>query len=251
MSQLRSGPTEAGSACRRRMAPVWVTIYQPHESSDRRKCLEFTGDLWRHYQEGGPVMHPITVCSLLSISCVIYKLLVFWRLRMDVPAFLGKLRNALLRGNLQEALSICELYRGPVATILKAGILKHGTSRVEIEKTMENAALHEIAFLERYLGLLSTIVSLAPLLGFFGTVVGMIEAFQVVSEMGLNQPSMVAHGIAVALLTTAWGLIVAFITLPCYNFLTSRVSRGVREIEMAANVLIETFDEMERMGTRA
>jgi len=98
------------------------------------------------------------------------------------------------------------------------------------------------------LGVLATIANIAPLLGFLGTVVGMILSFEVIAEQGLNDPGAVAKGISVALLTTAYGLIVAFFTQPFYNYFTSKVGAYTREIETASNILFETLDEMDRMG---
>jgi biopolymer transport protein ExbB len=95
---------------------------------------------------------------------------------------------------------------------------------------------------------LATVANIAPLLGFLGTVVGMILSFDVIAQHGLNNPGLVAKGISVALLTTAYGLIVAFFTQPFYNYFTSKVAAYTREIETVANILIETIDEMERMG---
>ena len=98
---------------------------------------------------------------------------------------------------------------------------------------------------------LATIANIAPLLGFLGTVVGMILSFDVIAQQGLNDPGAVAKGISVALLTTAYGLIVAFFTQPFYNFFTSKVAAYTRQIETAANILFETFDEMEERGATA
>jgi biopolymer transport protein ExbB len=137
-----------------------------------------------------------------------------------------------------------------VASIVKAGLLKYNDQapRQQIEKTMESASIHEIAYLEKYLTVLSTITAIAPLLGFLGTVVGMIVSFEVIATQGLNNPGLVAKGISVALLTTAYGLIVAFFTQPFYNYFTSKVASYIREIETAVNILFETFDEIERMS---
>jgi len=106
----------------------------------------------------------------------------------------------------------------------------------------------EVAYLEKYLTVLATITNIAPLLGFLGTVVGMILSFEVIATQGLNDPGAVAKGISVALLTTAYGLIVAFFTQPFYNYFTSKVATYTREIETAVNILFETFDEMDRMS---
>jgi biopolymer transport protein ExbB len=134
-----------------------------------------------------------------------------------------------------------------VAALMKAGILKVGGRREEVEKTLENAAIHEIARLERGLPVLATISNIAPIIGFLGTVVGMILAFADIERLAKMEPKEVAKGVKVALITTAGGLLVAVFTLPFYNFYTSRVSGFVRQMETSANILIETMDEMDAL----
>jgi biopolymer transport protein ExbB len=207
------------------------------------------GDLLRYYMQGGPVMHMISILSLFSLTAIIYKLIVFMRVRINLNEFISKVRAALLKGNVKGAIQVCEQQRGPIGAIIKTGLLKYGSPREEIEKTMENAAIHEVAYLEKYLTVLATITNIAPLLGFLGTVVGMILSFEMIAQYGLNNPGLVAKGISVALLTTAYGLIVAFVTQPFYNYFTSKVTTYTRQIETAANILFETFDEMDRMGS--
>ncbi len=196
-------------------------------------------------------MHFISVLSVASLTTIIYKLLVFRKVKTDLNEFIAKVRASLLKGNVKNAMGVCEEYKGPIAAIMKTGLLKYGQPKEEIEKTMENAAIHEVAYLEKYLTVLATIANIAPLLGFLGTVVGMILSFDVIAQQGLNDPAAVAKGISVALLTTAYGLIVAFFTQPFYNYFTSKVSAHTREIETASNILFETFDEMDRIGKKA
>lgn len=209
------------------------------------------GDLWTYYIKGGYTMHFITICSVLGVTAIIYKLVVFHRSKIDPEQFAAKVRAALLNGSMKEAIRVCEQDQGPVPAVLKVGLLKYGAPRDFVEKSMENAAIHEVAYLEKYLVLMATVTNIAPLLGFYGTVVGMIISFDEIAAQGLNNPSAVAHGISVALITTAYGLIVAFIVQPFYNFFTGRVAAHVRDIETASNILFETFDEMEQMGTKA
>jgi biopolymer transport protein ExbB len=210
--------------------------------------LDLPGSLLKYYQDGGFVMHFISVCSLLAVTAIIYKIVVFRKVKIDTNEFIAKVRAALLKGNVQLAIKVCEEYKGPIASIVKVGLLKHGAPREEIEKTMENAAIHEVAYLEKFLMVLATVTNIAPLIGFFGTVVGMILSFDIIATQGLNNPGLVAKGISVALLTTAYGLIVAFVTQPFYNYFTGRVAAYSREIETASNILFETLDEMDRMG---
>jgi biopolymer transport protein ExbB len=131
---------------------------------------------------------------------------------------------------------------------MKAGLLKYGQSKEDIEKTIENAAMFEMGRLERGLTVLATIANVAPLLGFLGTVTGMISSFDALAAAGLSNPGLVASGIKEALTTTAGGLAVAIPVQVCYNYFMSRINRFVRDIETAANMLLETFNEMEQGG---
>jgi len=213
--------------------------------------VDLPRNLLKYYDDGGFVMHFISVCSVLAVTTIVYKLIVFRKASIDTYEMLSRVRAALLKGNVQLGIKTTEEYRAPIAAIVKAGLLKYGTTRDEIEKTMENAAIHEVAYLERFMMVLATVTNIAPLLGFFGTVVGMIYSFDVIAAQGLNNPGMVARGISVALITTAYGLVVAFVAQPFYNYFTGRISAYVRDIETAANILLETLDEMERMRSEA
>ena len=207
-------------------------------------------DLLGYYVAGGFVMHPITACAILSLLTIAYKLVVFRRTKININEFIARVRSSLLKGNMKAAIQVCEEQRSPVASVVKTGLLKYGdrSQRDQIEKTMESAAIHEVAYLEKHLPILATVTSTAPLLGFVGTVVGMILAFDAIGKTALNDPGLVARGISVALLTTAWGLIVAFFTQPFYNYFLTKVAAYTREIQTAANILFETFDEIERMS---
>jgi biopolymer transport protein ExbB len=211
----------------------------------------FGGTLLKHYNNGGAVMHAISILSVASMTTIIYKIIAFKKIKMKLSDFISQIRAALLKGNVKGAVEICESFRGPVAAITKSALLKYGSPREQVEKSMENAAIHEVAYLEKFLPVLATITNIAPLLGFLGTVVGMINAFDVIAEQGLNNPGLVAHGISIALLTTAYGLIVAFFTQPFYTYFMSLVAHHTREIETSANILFETFDEMDRMSGKA
>jgi biopolymer transport protein ExbB len=209
------------------------------------------GDLGRIYIAGGPMMHPITACSIVAVAVVLYKLVQYRALQLDVRDLFGQVRQELLNGRVREAGELCERRKGPVSSVLHTGILKIGAPRNEVESAMEIMALYELARLEGKLGLLATIANLAPILGFLGTVWGMILAFDVIHAGGLSDPARVAGAIAQALYTTAWGLIVAAVALPFHNFFAGRIAAQSRTLEMAGSVVVETFSEMERMGTKA
>lgn len=203
-------------------------------------------ELW---QKGGWVMWPLGALSLASAVFIIERFIVLSKAKIDVNEFLAKLRKALIvNRSIRDAVKVCEKYQGPVASIMKAGLLKHGQPREDIEKTIENAALYEMGRLERGLVVIATVANVAPLLGFFGTVWGMIKSFDALAEAGLSNPGLVAAGISEALITTAGGLAVAIPAQLFYNYFMSRINKFVRDIETSANMLLETFGEMERSG---
>ena len=191
-------------------------------------------------------MWPLLFFSLLALTVIFERFIVFAKAKINVNEFLTKVRKALLvNRNVKEAIKACEQHRGPVASVMKAGLLRYGHSRDDIEKTIENAALYELDRLERRLGILATTANVAPMLGFLGTVSGMIKSFATLAESGLTNPAAVAVGISEALITTATGLIIAIPAQLAYNWYTTRVTRYVRDIETATNMLLETFIEMD------
>jgi len=204
-----------------------------------------TGTLMKYMDQGGWIMWVLALFSIAALVVVIERAITYYKARINTSELLGKLRSALKKKNIKQAIEICESYRSPISAILKSGLLKYGRPKEEIEKTMENAAVHEIARLERGLGILASVSNLAPMLGFLGTVVGMIASFDAMSK--LNDPAKVAEGISTALITTAGGLIVAAPTLLFYNFFTARIGGFIRDIESASNVLVETFGEIENV----
>ena len=211
--------------------------------------MNIGGTFWKLMNEGGPVMWPLLAFSVIALAVVAERLYALWRARINVHEFLPKVRKALVvNRSIRDAVKVCEEYRGPVASILKAGLMKYGQPKEEIEKTIENAALFEMGRLERGLAVLATTANVAPLLGFFGTVTGMMAGFDALAAQGLSNPGAVATGIKEALTTTAGGLAVAIPTQLAYNYFMSRINKFVRDIETAANMLLETFSEMERSG---
>lgn len=203
------------------------------------------GTLLNFIIDGGLyIMIPLVVLLLIGLTYSIERLWALTKAKINTAEFLTKIRAALKNKNVKEAVQICETFRGPIASILKTGLMKFGDPKEEIEKTMENASMHEIARLERGLPVLSAISNVAPILGFLGTVTGMIMSFDALAE--LNDPGAVAAGISQALITTASGLIVAVPTLLGYSYFTTRVNKFIREIESACAVLMESFSAMER-----
>ena len=205
-----------------------------------------TGQVAEYFRQGGLFMYPLLFFSVLAATVAIERFIVFSKAKLNVSDFLTKIRKALLvNRNVKEAIKICEQSKGPVASVMKAGLLRYGHAREDIEKTIENAALYELDRLEKRLGVLATTANVAPMLGFLGTVAGMIKSFATLAEQGLTNPAAVAVGISEALITTATGLIIAIPAQLVYNWYTTKITRFVRDIETASNMLVETFSEMD------
>lgn len=208
------------------------------------------GQLIYYFEKGGPMMWALLLCAVLGLTFIIERFWVLNRSKIRTDEFLTKVRAALLKKrSVKEAVKVCEEYRGPISAIMKAGLLKYGSSEEEIEKNIEIAATHELSRLERGLAVLASVANIAPLLGFLGTVTGMINAFDALSRSTQVDPRIVSGGISEALITTAAGLIIAVPTLVFYNWFSAMISRFVLEMETATNLLMETFIEMEKGGS--
>lgn len=204
------------------------------------------GDLVIFFQKGGIVMWPLLIFSLVALTFIVERGIALRRAKINVNEFLSKIRKALLvNRDIRAAVKVCEEYRGPVASVVKAALLKYGHPKEEIEKGIESAALFESGRLERGLMVLSTTANVAPMLGFLGTVAGMIQSFDTLASQGLTNPGAVAAGISVALITTATGLTIAIPAQLGYNYFMSRINKFMRDIETSSNMLLETFVEMD------
>lgn len=198
------------------------------------------------YLKGGFIMHLISVTLVLMIYVVIEKLLVLRRARANVKEFIINVKAMIKSGNIPEIIDYCNSYNTPISRIFKQGLLKHNLGDEKIREAIEMAGRSEVFLLEKRLNLLATIAGIAPLLGFLGTVTGMINAFMTIQALGgVVSPSDLAGGIWEALLTTAYGLIVGIPAYVFYNYFVTRINRLVHEIEVAATEFIEILSSEE------
>ncbi|NQT81887.1 MotA/TolQ/ExbB proton channel family protein [bacterium] len=202
--------------------------------------------MFRIIEMGGPLMYPILLCSILFVAILIERLYHYHRAQIDTNEFISGIRNVLKKKKIAEAISICDGTPGPVAHIIKAGILKHDRPKEEIKETIEDVALHEVPRLEKNLNVLATVAHIAPLLGLLGTVLGMIGAFQEIqSQSGRVNAADLAGGIWEALVTTAAGLSVAIPAYVAYNYLLSRVGALVLDMERSATEVVDLLTTKE------
>ena len=201
--------------------------------------------MWVLMQKGGPLMYLILICSIISFTVIVERIITLGRAKIDLTAFMSKILESVRRNRIMEAIETCDSTQSPVANIIKSGLLKQSASRQEIKETMEEAALVEVPKLEKNLNILATLAHVTPLIGLLGTVTGMVQAFQIIQEKAgaLNpvSPGDLAGGIWEALLTTVGGLSVAIPTLVAYNFLVTKVDGFVINMERAAMELVQVL----------
>ncbi|MBN2012684.1 MotA/TolQ/ExbB proton channel family protein [candidate division KSB1 bacterium] len=194
--------------------------------------------------KGGILIIPIILCSLIAIGILIERLVTLRKFRINSRTFIMQIRNLLVKGQITEAVMQCKRTPGPIAKISKAAVEKYNRPHQEIRDAIESAGKMEIYLLEKNLGVLGTIAAIAPLLGFLGTVTGMIKAFMRIQMLGGNvDANVLAGGIWEALVTTAAGLAVGIPALIFYNWLQSKVEQFVFEMEDSSNALIDILHE--------
>ncbi|BCR04801.1 translocation protein TolQ [Desulfuromonas versatilis] len=183
------------------------------------------------FQKGGPLMYPILLCSVLAFAIFLERLWCFHRIRRGTSQLVREIEGLVMKRHTDEALVVCQRAGTPLARIYLAALRSVGKPRDQIKTVAEEVGAREAAPLERYLGLLGTIANISPLLGLLGTVMGMIDAFTVISVQGVGTPATLGGGISEALITTAAGLVVAIPTILLHKYLTSRVDRITLEME--------------------
>ena len=192
-------------------------------------------------------MWPILLCSVFALAIILEKFWYLHKISIDTQEFLKRILDKMKHHDTKEALSICDNTKGPIANILKAGILKYDRPRPQIIEAIEDASLYEIPKIEKNLNALATIAHVSPLLGLLGTVTGMVRCFQTIQAKATSfhpvSPGDLAGGIWEALLTTVAGLIVAIPTFIAYNYLVSRINHFILEMEKASTELVNFLTE--------
>ena len=192
--------------------------------------------------KGGWLMIILAACSVTALAILIERIITLKRDEINTRAFLLEVKNRLLENDLEAAVHLSRRTPGPVAAITKAGLERHNRPRLEIKEAIESAGKTAIYQLEKYLGILATIATAAPLIGFLGTVTGMIRAFMRIEALGGNvNASVLAGGIWEALITTATGLTVGIPALIFYNYLQGRVEKFVFQMEETSIDLLDTL----------
>jgi biopolymer transport protein ExbB len=190
--------------------------------------------------EGGPLfMTPILICLILGLAIVIERIIYLNLSTTNTKKLLNDIESALAKGGVEQAKQICRNTKGPVASIFYQGLDREHEGIDIVEKSIVAYGGVQMGNLERGLVWVSLCIALAPMLGFFGTVVGMVNAFDAIEAAGDISPSLVAGGIKIALITTLAGLLVAIILQVFYNYLVSKIDSLVNDMEDSSISLID------------
>jgi biopolymer transport protein ExbB len=214
--------------------------------------LESQYNILTLFADGGLMMYPLVLCSLVALGVIFAKAWTLHTAHRGAHQVLTAAEEAARGGRLDEAMEISAGTPGPTAAILMAGLrrIQRGSVRSgEIDQVIVTTGAIELGFLERGLVILATIANVAPLMGFLGTVAGMIEAFGAIEAAGTVEPGLVAGGIKVALLTTATGLIIAVPINICYNYFVTRIDTLIMDMEQGAQRILNLAWDLEKDGT--
>ncbi|MFC1590626.1 MotA/TolQ/ExbB proton channel family protein [Candidatus Omnitrophota bacterium] len=200
--------------------------------------------------KGGPLMIPILLGSVIGLAIIIEKFWSLLTIKIDVPRFVEAVFFRLREGQTDSALKLCkENIKHPLAKIFKVGIERKALPVNEIEKTLERIGMLQINDLEKYLGGLISIIGIEPLLGFLGTITGLIKAFMAWEQAGSDiTVSALAQGIYQAMITTAAGLSIAVPFYLLCNYIISRIKYISRELSNYSMELTEVISELKREG---
>ena len=206
-----------------------------------------SGDAYSYFDiilQGGWVMIPLGILSLLVVFIFFERLSTLRKARTDPRFITDRTKQYIQRGDIAGAIRFCEDQDNPISRILKRGLERLGRPIAEIQDAVHAAGKYEAFELEKRTDILASIASIAPMLGFLGTVIGMIEAFREIQNLQGNvNPSVLAGGIWEALITTATGLLVGIVAVFFYNFLIGRINRLVNDMERSATDFIDLLQE--------
>jgi len=198
------------------------------------------------FNKGGNFMWGLLVLSIIGVAVIIERAITLQKAKADVRSLMERVVGAVKKGKMDEALEICADTRGPIPQILHAGLRQAKKGTAAVEKAIETAGIIEMSFLERGLIILATVANVAPLLGFLGTVSGMISAFEAIAQAEQVSAKLVASGISEALITTMSGLIIAIPTQVAHNLFVQRIDRFVVEMEDSAAELVDTLASLDQ-----
>ena len=194
--------------------------------------------------QGGWIMIVLAIMSVIAVYIFVERFMTIKNAGKDDPLFMARIRDYIKNGDVSSAVNFCRITNTPAARMIERGISRMGRPVAEIQAAVENTGNIEVSLLEKRLPVLSTIAGGAPMVGFLGTVIGMVEAFWQMSNAGSNiDISTLSGGIYQAMVTTVGGLVVGIAALFAYNYLVAKVDGVVREMEQKTMSFMDIMNE--------
>ena len=187
--------------------------------------------VWQFLVKGGITMIPLGLCSMFGLAIVIMKALSLRRKNILIPEVVSVVESIASPKDVALVLAVCEKHSGPLPNIIKTALVHRGLPRDEIKELIVDQGRQEVRSLERGLVALETVAAISPLLGLFGTVIGILKIFNVISQMGVGQAAALSSGISEALITTIVGLAIGIPAVVAYNYFTNRAENLILDIE--------------------
>ncbi len=225
------------------LVPVYIEPIGGLMGVLERSPLGKTG-FGKFFVKGGSFMWWLLLIGIVGLVFILERMWTLNRAKVNTRKLIGTVITTLKTEGVQAAAEECQKWRGPIAAILYSGLQKSDRGDEAVEKAISTAGVIEMSFLERGLVWVSSVTTLAPLVGFLGTVSGMIHAFEAIAASEQVNAKLVASGISEALITTATGLVLAVPATIAYNFFVASIDRFTIEMEEAAMELIEALDSM-------
>jgi len=213
--------------------------------------LYMTDTLMSYFWKTGPIRWPLLMCSIVGVMYTIERSISLLKLRprIKIEQLVSRITDALRNENIMEAVSICEEAGGPLANVMKAGLLRYSQGMIDervvtkedISEAIDEASMMEVPLYERNMIVLSTVYQISPLFGLFGTVTGMVRAFTAIALKGTGDPQLLAGGISEALLTTVIGLAIAIPVMIAYQYFMSIIDRSILEMQQVSTEIVNTL----------
>ena len=202
------------------------------------------------FVQGGIVLWLIMLLGVVTTVIVIERLLYFRKIAVDEEKLFSRVSASIEKGHFDEALAICDTNLSPLSALMKVGIEQHDQPELIQKEVLRDAAAQEVPRLEAHLSALGTISNISPLMGLLGTVIGTMKAFGVLGQFGaVSDPSLLARGVAQALITTVGGIVVAVPSVIFYNYLVSKVNGLIIRMENQVNKMVRIINKGEARGT--
>ena len=205
-----------------------------------------TMNLWEMIANGGPLMIPLALLLVLAIFFFFERWIAISKASKIEPNFMNIIRDHVFSNNVAAARSLAKNTDNPVARMIDKGLQRIGKKIDEIERSMENVGKLEVYKMERNLSVLSLVYGIAPMFGFLGTIIGMLQLFYAISSTGDFTPASIAGGIYTKMVTSASGLIIGLLAYLAYNFLNTQIGKTINKMEAASSEFVDVLQEPTR-----